>query len=65
MHSRKNAISHSLKGIYLIQGMRFTMKEYLFPQWRTEESSCKNFPMREIHFSDHARTNFSAEFTRR
>jgi hypothetical protein len=31
MHSRKNAISHSLKGIYLIQGMRFTMEENAFP----------------------------------
>jgi hypothetical protein len=32
--------------------------EYLFPQWVAEESSCKIFPMREIHFSDHhARTN--------
>jgi hypothetical protein len=33
MHSRKNAISHSLKGIYLIQGMRFTMEENAFPDW--------------------------------
>jgi hypothetical protein len=29
-------------------------------QWRTEKS-----PMRKIQFSDHARMNFSAEFTRR
>jgi hypothetical protein len=35
MHSRKNAISHSLKGIYLIQGMRFTMEENAFPDWIT------------------------------
>jgi hypothetical protein len=27
MQERKNAISHSLKGIYLNQGMRFTMEE--------------------------------------
>jgi hypothetical protein len=39
--------------------------DYLFSQWWTEKSSCNIFPMREIHFSDHARTNFSAEFTRR
>jgi hypothetical protein len=31
MHSRKNAISHSQKGIYVIQGMRFTIEENAFP----------------------------------
>jgi hypothetical protein len=36
---------------------------YCVSQWWTEKSSI--FPMREIHFSDHERTNFSAEFTSR
>jgi hypothetical protein len=40
------------------------LPKYLFPQWWTEKSSCNIFPMCEIYFSDHARTNFSAEFTR-
>jgi hypothetical protein len=31
MQECKNAISHSLKGIYLMQGMRFTIEENAFP----------------------------------
>jgi hypothetical protein len=31
MQECKNTISHSLKGIYLIQGMRFTIEENAFP----------------------------------